>query len=66
MKVLILGGCGFIGRHLVQFLASQEGVTVRVADKKIPVMCHLNEAMQDLYDNEDFCEFLQSDLSREA
>jgi len=38
MKVLITGGMGYIGSHLVQFLSNDLGYQVRILTKHIPVM----------------------------
>lgn len=43
-RVLILGGCGFIGRNLVHYLVRSDAVsTVRVVDKTPPQMAWLNQ-----------------------
>jgi len=61
--VLILGGCGFIGRNLVDFLKEQ-GVAkkVRVADKSMPDLAGLSEAQRELYKS-DFVDYVQANLS---
>uniref|UniRef100_A0A182IRA6 NAD-dependent epimerase/dehydratase domain-containing protein n=1 Tax=Anopheles atroparvus TaxID=41427 RepID=A0A182IRA6_ANOAO len=42
-NVLVLGGCGFIGRHLVDFLVSNDlARRVKVVDKTPPLMAWLN------------------------
>ncbi|CAG9120794.1 unnamed protein product [Plutella xylostella] len=42
-RVLILGGCGFIGRNLVHYLTSNELVSgIRVVDKTPPQLAFLN------------------------
>uniref|UniRef100_A0A1Q3F9G2 Putative c-3 sterol dehydrogenase/3-beta-hydroxysteroid dehydrogenase n=1 Tax=Culex tarsalis TaxID=7177 RepID=A0A1Q3F9G2_CULTA len=42
-KVLILGGCGFIGRHLVDYLVTNDLASkVKVVDKTPPQMAWLN------------------------
>ncbi|KAF7274668.1 uncharacterized protein LOC143195575 [Rhynchophorus ferrugineus] len=44
LRVLILGGCGFIGRNLVAYLISNDLVeAIRVADKVPPQVAWLNE-----------------------
>ncbi|XP_057366632.1 dTDP-glucose 4,6-dehydratase-like isoform X2 [Daphnia carinata] len=43
-RVLILGGCGFVGRHLVSFLVNGELAShVRIVDKVPPPMAWLND-----------------------
>lgn len=43
-RVLILGGCGFIGRHLVDYLVSNElAEVIKVVDKTPPQMAWLNQ-----------------------
>lgn len=43
-KVLILGGCGFIGRHLVHHLVTNKlAEMIKVVDKTPPQMAWLNE-----------------------
>jgi nucleoside-diphosphate-sugar epimerase len=42
-RVLVLGGCGFIGRHLVTHLVEQNlAGKIRVADKVMPATAYLN------------------------
>ncbi|XP_046654469.1 uncharacterized protein LOC124348262 [Daphnia pulicaria] len=51
-RVLILGGCGFIGRHLVSFLVNEELAShVRVVDKVPPPMAWLNQSQLKAFDN---------------
>lgn len=43
-RVLVLGGCGFIGRHLVDYLVTNHlAETIRVVDKTPPQMAWLNQ-----------------------
>ena len=67
-SVLILGCCGFVGRHLVALLVGEaEGVIgkIRVVDKLMPSMAHLAPAHVKAYGSP-LVEFKQCDLSREA
>ncbi|XP_035212900.1 dTDP-glucose 4,6-dehydratase-like [Stegodyphus dumicola] len=49
-RVLILGGCGFIGRHLVDYLISNNLVSkVRVVDKVPPQTAWLNKHHQEVF-----------------
>lgn len=51
-KLIIFGGCGFIGRSLVEYLISNDLVsTVRVIDKVPPQIAWLNKQHQKLYDD---------------
>jgi len=48
--VLILAGCGFIGRNLVQYLIENDLVSaVRVVDKVPPQTAWLNNKHQQLF-----------------
>jgi len=39
LRVLVLGGCGQIGRNLVKYLIDNKLVgSIRVSDKKLPTM----------------------------
>jgi nucleoside-diphosphate-sugar epimerase len=63
-RVLILGGCGFIGRHLVHYLVSQSLCAhIRVADKVMPIMSYLSPELEKSYES---VEFKQADLSQDA
>lgn len=56
--VLILGGCGFIGRNLVHYLIKNElSSEIRVVDKTPPQMAWLNAEQNAAYDNPtvEFC-----------
>lgn len=49
-KVLILGGCGFIGRNLVKYLVEQDCTSyIRVADKTPPSLSDLNPELEELF-----------------
>lgn len=57
-KVLILGGCGFIGRHLVDYLVTNDlAETIKVVDKTPPQMAWLNQRHTAAFDSEnvEFC-----------
>lgn len=70
-KVLVLGGCGFIGRNFVDFLRKNEAElsSVRVVDKKIPGMANLSAEQEAAYDKDEDekgkFSFVQCDLCRE-
>lgn len=51
-RVLILGGCGFIGRHLAEYLVSNNLVSkVRIVDKVPPQTAWLNKHHQEIFSN---------------
>lgn len=47
-KVLVLGGCGFIGRHLVEFLLDKSE-KIFVLDKTPPQIAWMNEAHSEVF-----------------
>ncbi|XP_071439469.1 uncharacterized protein [Hetaerina americana] len=52
-RVLVLGGCGFIGRNLVEFLVDNDLVSsVTVVDKVPPQTAWLNRKHQEIFDSE--------------
>ncbi|KAH7945467.1 hypothetical protein HPB49_011178 [Dermacentor silvarum] len=51
-RFLILGGTGFVGRHLVDHLLKSDVASkIRVVDKVPPQMAWLNSAHKELYEN---------------
>ncbi|KAL7293658.1 hypothetical protein TKK_0012737 [Trichogramma kaykai] len=57
-SVIVLGGCGFIGRNLVEHLIENELVSyLRVVDKVPPQMAWLNKKHQTIFDHPliEFC-----------
>jgi nucleoside-diphosphate-sugar epimerase len=64
--VLILGGTGFVGRHLVKYLIDNNLVSrIRVADKQLPVTSYLGAEFKPLFENP-IVEFKQANLSNAA
>lgn len=54
-KVLVLGGCGFIGRQLISYLYNNKLTDhLRVIDKVIPEMSWMTEDHSSLYEKVDF------------
>jgi len=66
-RYLILGGSGFIGRHLVRYLHDKKLASfVCVADKVPFQIAALSEAENNIYKNEQFLAFKQADLRQPA
>eukprot|EP01100_Stratorugosa_tubuloviscum_P004221 TRINITY_DN204_c0_g2_i1.p1 TRINITY_DN204_c0_g2~~TRINITY_DN204_c0_g2_i1.p1 ORF type:complete len:369 (+),score=206.53 TRINITY_DN204_c0_g2_i1:378-1484(+) len=65
-RVLVLGGCGFIGRNFVQYLAENNLCSkIRVADKVLPALASLSAEQRAIFDSE-LVEFKQANLSKAA
>jgi len=66
-SVLILGGVGFIGRNLVEFLV-ENGLSnkIRVADKKLPIVAGLSEKHSAIFKQKEVVDFKQADLAQDA
>jgi len=65
-QVLILGGLGFIGRNLIEYLAENNLVSkIRVADKVLPDLAGLSQKQSQIVKS-DLVEFKQANLAREA
>ncbi|XP_052865635.1 uncharacterized protein LOC128271974 [Anopheles cruzii] len=61
-NVLVLGGCGFIGRHLVHYLVMNDlAGRIRVVDKMPPLMAWLNRAHSESFADERV-EFISANL----
>ncbi|KAG5899434.1 hypothetical protein JTB14_033625 [Gonioctena quinquepunctata] len=61
-RVLILGGCGFIGRNLVSYLVSNDLVSaIRVVDKVPPQVAWMNSKHGEAFNNE-IVEFKSANL----
>jgi nucleoside-diphosphate-sugar epimerase len=65
-RVLILGGLGFIGRNLVEYLATHNLVSkIRVADKGLPDLVKMSKKQTEIFKSE-LVECKQLNLSREG
>jgi nucleoside-diphosphate-sugar epimerase len=65
-RVLILGGSGFIGRHLVSYLYENKLASkVCVADKLLYQIAGLSESERAIFENTSFLTFKQADLASE-
>ncbi|KAJ3182671.1 hypothetical protein HDU87_008010 [Geranomyces variabilis] len=65
--VLLLGGVGFIGRNLLQYLFDKNLVdSVRVADKALPATAYLNDYHKKLFSDDKRVEFKQANLTNAA
>jgi len=67
-NVLILGGLGFVGRNLVEYLVDHNLVgKIRVADKVLPDLAGLTEKQMKLFKGESaVVDFKQANLARET
>jgi len=64
-NVLILGGCGFIGRNLVQFLVDNKlAENIRVVDKSLPATSYLNAEHKKAFEEKNV-QFVQADLTKD-
>jgi nucleoside-diphosphate-sugar epimerase len=65
-RVLVLGGTGFIGRHLVKYLVDNDSCSkIRAVDKVPPSMAFLNEDFKKAFENP-MVEFVQANLSNQS
>ena len=63
-KVLVLGGCGYLGRNFVLHLIRNDLASfIRVIDKIIPVMAYFHKDCEDAFSNPKV-QFIQGDLTR--
>lgn len=66
-SVLILGGTGFIGRNLVQYLVEKKlSKKIRVADKTLVVVANMNATHKAIFDQKDIVDFKQADMASDA
>jgi len=65
-RIIVLGGCGFIGRNFVEYLADNGFVSkIRVVDKVPPDLAGLSKKQSELYKSE-LVDFRQANLARES
>jgi nucleoside-diphosphate-sugar epimerase len=63
---LVLGGCGFLGRNFVKYLLDNSlAASIRVADKRHPMMCALSADHKAALLNRELVELVQVDLSED-
>lgn len=66
-NVLILGGLGFIGRNLVEYLVDNNlAGKIRVADKGLPELVGLSKKQLEIIKNKDIVDVKQLNLAREG
>jgi len=66
-NVLVMGGLGFIGRNLVEYLVDKELCNkIRVLDKVIPDLAGLSQKQAAFFKNHDVVEFKQVNLARDS
>jgi len=66
-KILVLGGLGFIGRNLVEYLVANSLVSkVGVADKVLPDLAGLTKKQSEIMKNTELVWFKQANLAREV
>jgi len=66
-NVLILGGLGFIGRNLVEYLVDNNlAGKIRIADKGLPELVGLSKKQLEIIKNKDLCDVKQLNLARDA
>jgi len=71
ISVVILGGCGFVGRNLVKYLYETEFQDVKiskivVADKLMPKLAYMRDECAKLFSDKERVTFKHSDLSQDA
>lgn len=63
-KVLILGGCGFVGRNLVYYLVQNRLCSyIKIVDKSQPLTSFFHTKFIDVFENS-IVEFQQADLTK--
>ncbi|KAI8819668.1 uncharacterized protein EV422DRAFT_588472 [Fimicolochytrium jonesii] len=65
-SVLVLGGVGFLGRHLVAYLVENDiAANIRVADKVLPATAYLSDKLKKVFEDKRV-EFKQANLANPA
>jgi len=66
-SVIILGGCGFIGRNFVKYLIDNNLTSkIRVVDKSRPETSYFNPIHKAAFDNKEQVEYMQADITKDA
>ena len=64
-KILVLGGCGFVGRNFVHYCVKNELCSqITVADKSLPEISFMNDYHEESFNN-DIVKYIQSDLAKD-
>lgn len=62
--ILILGGCGFVGRNLVHLLVTQNlALYIKVIDKGMPEMSYFHEKYMEVFQSP-LVQYEQDDLTK--
>jgi len=66
-RVLVLGGCGFIGRHVVSYIYDNKLAShITVADKVLYQIAGLSEKEKAIFEDKSIVTYKQADLASEA
>lgn len=62
--ILILGGCGFVGRNLVHYLVTENLASfIKVADKAMPEMSYFHDKFMEAF-HSPVVQYEQDDLTK--
>ena len=66
-QVLVLGGAGFIGRHLLEHITRRKLAShITIADKSMVATSNMNAVHKPLYEDKQLVTFKQADLSKDS
>jgi len=66
-RVLVLGGCGFIGRHVVSYIYDNKLAShITVADKQLYQIAGLSDKEKAIFEDKTMVTYKQADLASEA
>ena len=63
MNILLLGGCGWIGRNMVKELQEKAIGNITVVDKRPPIVLNFTPEYADIFHT---ITFIQADLSKQG